>query len=712
MKKVFFSALLVLFVAPSLVAAEVIEEEVVLEEAVTVAEETTDEPDALVRFTVRTEEGIVAQETLTLATTVEPVLITPTAGGEPEEVAPRSVLALLVALDALSETFTITDLQYFSSFGAFFLNCIAVSGSEELCGNWQYTVNGAYPAVGLDSYILSDNDVVYLFYGSPRIVTLASTTVFVHEPVTATLKEYDPSLGEYVPRAGLTLGVVAEDPDNPWTPIEVMTEITNLQGEAVFTIATSGTYAIGVREDFYFPQVPFTVVDRDEDEYVSEPIDSDVGGGLPSGGGGGLLEPAGFDVGSACEYIAQQQLSNGSFGAPLFTDWAAVALVACSGERDARERVLSYLVGSSGSFQSATDYQRRAIALMALGIDPYSGTSVDLISGMLGFFDGEQMGDPGFINDDVFALIVLSRAGMGDTDTVYTILAHVLATQRPNGAWPGGVDMTAAAVQALVPFVSVPGVHDALRRAEVYLRNEQGADGGFGNVFSTAWVLQAMVALGQTPREWSIGSNDPRTYLARHQHGDGGMDTPEVPDETRLWATSYAVLGALGKTWQDVMQQFASPSADVSTVSQGGMVAGVDDTQEPETEIPDVVEVQEYGVGDPSEDRLPVEAIRALIAYATSLREESAASLPAAPAPPVATHSAEGQVRDIETAVPAPEAEDEAEEETAEAESSETTIMTEANDEEPSNTAPIATYLLVALIAFLAGIGVGMYFRR
>ena len=65
----------------------------------------------------------------------------------------------------------------------------------------------------------------------------------------------------------------------------------------------------------------------------------------------------------------------------------------------------------SDSSVSVTDYERHAMALMTLGINPYNGTSVNYIQKIVDSFDGNQIGDPSLINDDVFAIFPLVKSG-------------------------------------------------------------------------------------------------------------------------------------------------------------------------------------------------------------------------------------------------------------------------------------------------------------
>ncbi len=505
-----------------------------------------------VRITVRTEERVVAHATWDLPEEdAQDVRIEPTAGGTSVSVAAHSVLSTLSAFDTASDDFTIADLVYYESFGSLFLNCIDVP--DRLCGSWQYTVNGEYPSVGMDKYVLKDQDEVFIFFGSPRLVSIPDEPIVTGEPFTVTAEQYDPSQGAYLPVSGYTIGIIQDNPDDPWVPIEVLTAPARSAGDATFTIATSGAYKVGIKEDFYTPAVPLTVVETRTS---------------PSGGGGGIINTAAFDVRDAASFIADAQKADGSFGSALYTDWAAVALAATSYERSARDRVKVYLKDDMTLLSSATDYERRALALMALGIDPYRGTKRDLIAGILARFDGTQIGEVSLVNDDIFGLIVLERAGFDtEDDVIRKTIETVCKEQRTNGSWEGSIDLTAAAIQALVPHAREGCVQEALDKGTAYLKGVQGGRAEFGNVFATSWALQAIAAFGDTPREWSVNGETPLSYLASEQARDGGMLNEDADALTRLWATSYAIPGATGKPWHEILDGFTRPK---DTVAKSG----------------------------------------------------------------------------------------------------------------------------------------------
>lgn len=300
------------------------------------------------------------------------------------------------------------------------------------------------------------------------------------------------------------------------------------------------------------------IVDEEEPEEEEEETPAPSGGG---GGGGGITHLT-FNVPLAISYITSQQKANGSFENDLLTDWTALAFSAYDAGA-AKTSLRNFLTTYSPSLTSATDYERHAMALMALGIDPYSGAGRDFISPIVNYFDGTQVGDAALVNDDIFALFPLTHAGYSASDEIIQkVVAFIVAAQQSNGSWVGGVDVTAAAVQALAPFASQPGVSTALTNAQSYLRGQQQTDGGFSNGFATSWSMQAIAALGQTESQWSSSTGYyPTDYLASLQQTDGGVEPTSTSATNRVWATAYAVPGALAKSWNSLLTSFSKPAS-------------------------------------------------------------------------------------------------------------------------------------------------------
>ncbi|KKW19773.1 MAG: hypothetical protein UY63_C0006G0015 [Parcubacteria group bacterium GW2011_GWA2_51_10] len=529
-------------------------------------------PSDTFTLTIRDGSATAFSGIVELAASTSPdVSIIPTGGGDAVPVPARSLLAELVELDAESDAFAITDLAYFSSFSSFLINCIAVSGVDEpQCFNWTYAVNGSYPQMGIDDYVLNNGDTAFLFFGPSRQVVLSTTTIASGESFTATAQNYELASGIYVGAPGLTIGVGTPNPDFTFT--ELATSTSDENGAALFALTATGTFSVGIQEDFYFPTVSIAVVDPaatstpEEDEPPTLPKEEETSRGSGGGGGssgGSSLAPV-FNVPLALQFIASQQREDGSFANTLLTDWAAIAFAA-SDPGIPKTKLWEYLLTAAPVVSSATDYERHAMALMALAIDPYTGTPIDYISPIAAQFDGAQIGDSSLVNDDIFAIFPLLHAGYSVSDDIIVkTTSFIISRQSANGSWENSVDVTAAAVQALSMLNSLQNVGESLTKAQTYLRGQQQQNGGFGNSFSTSWTLQAIAALNESPSLWTPGGITPITYLASLQAQDGGVESAATAD-TRVWATEYAIPAALNNTWRSLLSNYQKP-----IVNEGG----------------------------------------------------------------------------------------------------------------------------------------------
>lgn len=279
--------------------------------------------------------------------------------------------------------------------------------------------------------------------------------------------------------------------------------------------------------------------------------------------GGGIPAPvhSTLNVNTAISFLLSLQNKDGSFGtASLLSDWAALALSSYSSPETerAKDTLRSYLLEDPSAGTLLTDYERRAMALMALGVNPYSGTPTNYIQKIVEGFDGEQFGDLDLINDDMFALLVLAKAGYQFSDAeIAKPVAFLLDRQESDGSF-GSVDMTAAAIQALALVSRVEGVSGSLVNARGYLKEQQKNSGGFGNVYATSWAMQAIATLGESEISWINGEYTPGDYLYSQQAEDGGVEK-EAADSNRIWATSYAIPATLGKSWGSILNTFEKP---------------------------------------------------------------------------------------------------------------------------------------------------------
>ena len=311
----------------------------------------------------------------------------------------------------------------------------------------------------------------------------------------------------------------------------------------------------------------FRLTDFTTNEQLGAPVEFSIGSlvapaavSRQSGGGIENIAPD-FDVTKAVLFLKSFQNADGALPEALLSDWAAFAFKSHD-IGDARMKLREYFLRWKPALTKATDYERHAMALLALGIDPYIGTGTDYITPIVEAFDGTQVGDPSLINDDIFAVFPLLHAGYRSEDEMpRRIRDGIIAAQRPDGSWEGSVDLTAAAIQALSLFERTGATQIALSRADGYLSSQQAENGGFGNSFSTAWVLQAIAAIGDSHTIWAKQIyRTPRYYFSALQQKDGGVETPTVDSFTRLWVTAYAVPGVMGRTWDSLMGHSKKPA--------------------------------------------------------------------------------------------------------------------------------------------------------
>lgn len=309
-----------------------------------------------------------------------------------------------------------------------------------------------------------------------------------------------------------------------------------------------------------------------------------LGGG---GSGGGGIPNSQLNVVNALAYLASKQHKDGSFGSLLLSDWTAIAFAAAD-PGDAKVKLTEYMRTATTTLSNVTDYERHAMALLSLGIDPYSGTPVDYITPIVNAFDGKQIGDASLDNDDIFALFPLLHAGYTTYDVIIQkTVAFILSRQGQNGSWDRSVDMTASAIQSLVQVRTLPDVSLALIRAEGYLRGEKPNDNDPVNSFSTSWVRQAISALSWTPSGWAPNSFTKEDYLAELQQPDGGVGSESSDTQTRVWATAYAIPAALGKSWPILLQSFpksvVTSTSSVIQITQSTEIATTTATTSPPT---------------------------------------------------------------------------------------------------------------------------------
>lgn len=473
-----------------------------------------------------------------------------------------TVLAALLQADVAGELFNVSDIYFYSSFKSFLVKCLQITTSTAFsaCDSWQYVVDGEYPTQGLDSYTINGGEQIYFYFGDRYSLDLDKVQYNLGEYATGTLREYDFQNGIYGGSFGKTLAVLNE------SDVVISTSTTDINGQCVFTISATGTYKIGLENvsawgSYYWPAVNFDVVSSASSsaETQTQPEGNASGGGGGEANGGENAINNIFDTDKAVEFLVGNQNADGSFQSSLYTDWAGIALAAFNQDIPAKEKLKQYLISDpsvAAGLNPLSDYERRAMALMSLEVNPYSGTATNYIQKIIDGYDGNQFGEADLFNDDIFALFPLLKSGYTVSDPmIVSATKFILSRQESDGSW-GGVDLTAAAIQALSLVSNIEGVDNAISNAKVYLHEQQRNDGGFGDSFGTAWALQAISAIGETEEMWTVNGKKSSDFLYSKQMFDGGLEDSSVNTSTRVWATSYAVPAVLRKPWFSILNNF------------------------------------------------------------------------------------------------------------------------------------------------------------
>lgn len=333
---------------------------------------------------------------------------------------------------------------------------------------------------------------------------------------------------------------------------------------------------------------------------------------LPGAAAGHVERP---EIGLALDYLRGRQNLDGSIGGAgagpeASSAWAAIAFGRVGQDCGAMRvpggaSLLDYVVANTRPTQSALTLARQVLALDACGADPRAAAGFDAVAALRSHFDGVQLGDPTYINDDIFGLQAFAAADVPASDTMVAALrAYLLDQQQPSGAWGfepinaanpnllfnlvfADVDLTAQALVALV--ATDPGADAAgdlaVARGLIFLKLGQWLDGGCqwspfapavnaafaglgdpayllanptgvlgSNGASTSWVLTALSAMDQDAEglAWQTATGGtPVGYLLGLQQPDGHfLYQPGVPlfqgDEVM---TAFAVVGLSGHTF-------------------------------------------------------------------------------------------------------------------------------------------------------------------
>lgn len=259
-------------------------------------------------------------------------------------------------------------------------------------------------------------------------------------------------------------------------------------------------------------------------------------------------------------WFLSNQEESGSFG--FGGDWAMTALAAAGlNAADASTSLADpsaqdFYVGdwqASGPGGAATDAERAILSGVAGGIQTSRlSTSADttksnLVARVAELFDGEQIGEAGLLNDDIFGVLALHHAG-APPELLRSIVDYLRTQQKPDGGWswnaspgaPSDTDMTGSVVAAFCAAGVGPGDGDLDEALALLHTLQDPASGGFiappeafgigVNTDTTAWVTSGLIQCGLDPQgaEWTTAQGKtPLDYLASMQQPDGHFDWTE-----------------------------------------------------------------------------------------------------------------------------------------------------------------------------------------
>lgn len=269
----------------------------------------------------------------------------------------------------------------------------------------------------------------------------------------------------------------------------------------------------------------------------------------------------------ALTWLVGQQSDNGSIGddAGATTDLIA-AIVALGMDPNSvlknGNSPVTYLATQAATYagKSVGSAGKLMLAVIAAGQDPTSFGGVNVISMVEKGYDsatGQYGATP---TDQVFALLALASAGQTAPPAAITALEKF---QLADGGWSfdgtaetgSDTNTTSLAVQALKATNSSSA---ALAKAQSYLLSQQNADGGFPysksspfgsdtDANSTAYVIQALVALDIDPDTLKQGDNTPLTALLALQNASGALRYQAAFPDDNLFATVQSIPALLLK---------------------------------------------------------------------------------------------------------------------------------------------------------------------
>jgi len=290
---------------------------------------------------------------------------------------------------------------------------------------------------------------------------------------------------------------------------------------------------------------------------------------------------------SALDWLATQQSStDGGYGSVASSVESLLAIGANGFSASdwryspASPVLMSFILGKASAYAQlgASNSGKLASGLSAAGTCWPSGAKspVDYYSASTGQFEngaGPQ------------SWAILGAVALGETIPV-SATNYLKGLQKADGGWewiPGGfgsgtdTNTTALALQALLSSGEQPTATQVISGFQ-YLDTAQNDDGGFpydpdslwgtdSDANSTAYVIQAIYAAGDSPDSWTISASDPISYLLGLQLANGSFEW-QAGIGASLFATQRVIPALLGRAYPLAIQSLpACPTVFLPLVS-------------------------------------------------------------------------------------------------------------------------------------------------
>jgi hypothetical protein len=273
-------------------------------------------------------------------------------------------------------------------------------------------------------------------------------------------------------------------------------------------------------------------------------------------------------IAAALSWLSSQQSADGGFSdcfspASNLSATAEAVIAFAAGGQDAGgvksvdgNSPLDFLhqQAQAGPIEGIGTLAKVVLALVAAGVDPSDFGGQDLIGQLEAAYDADSGSYGGSLFDQALVILALANAGRSIPDGAAD---YLMSYQTEDGAWSfmgdtaaqsGDTNTTALVVQAL----AAAGRADDADAGLAYLQAVQNADGGWPyqnpspygtdtDANSTAYVLQALYALGQTPEDWAADDGDPLEALLALQNESGSFSYQIAFPGDNLLATVQAI---------------------------------------------------------------------------------------------------------------------------------------------------------------------------